>query len=52
MRNGHFDFSEIGEQPEETAPLVKGVLIALIPALLCWAGIISAALKFWHQFFR
>jgi hypothetical protein len=52
MSNRHSDIYEFLEQPEEAAPFLKGVLIALLPALLCWAAIIGAALKFWRQFSR
>ena len=47
MSNRH---SDIYRSSEEAAPFVKGALIALLPALLCWAGIIEAALKFWREF--
>lgn len=54
MSNRHSDIRsdiyEFLEQPEEAAPFLKGVLIALLPALLCWAGIIGVVLKFWRQF--
>ncbi len=50
MSNRRSDMYEFLEQPEEAAPFLKGVLIALLPALLCWAVIIEAALKFWRQF--
>jgi hypothetical protein len=52
MSNRHSETVEILEQPKEAAPFFKGVLIGLIPALLCWAGIIEVALKFWQQFLR
>jgi hypothetical protein len=52
MSNRHSDTVKFLEQPEEAAPFLKGLLIALIPALLCWAGIIEVALKFWRQFLR
>jgi hypothetical protein len=48
MINRHSDPFEFLEQPEEAAPFFKGVLIGLIPALLCWVGIIELALKFWR----
>jgi hypothetical protein len=50
MNNRHSDIYEFLEQPEEAAPFLKGVLIALLLALLCWVAIIEAALKFWRQF--
>jgi hypothetical protein len=52
MSNRHSDTVEFLEKPEEAAPFLKGLLIALIPALLCWAAIIEVALKFWRQFLR
>jgi hypothetical protein len=52
MSNRRSEIYEFVEPPDEAAPLLKGVLIALVPALLCWAGIIGAALKFWHEFSR
>jgi len=48
MINRHSDPFEFLEQPEEAAPFFKGVLIGLIPALLCWVGIIELALKVWR----
>jgi hypothetical protein len=48
MSNRHSEIYEFLEQPEEVAPFFKGVLIALLPALLCWAAIIEAALSFWR----
>jgi hypothetical protein len=51
MSNRHSDTVKFLEQPEEAAPFLKGLLIALIPALLCWAGIIEVALKFWLAIF-
>jgi hypothetical protein len=50
MSNRHSDTYEFVEQPHETAPFVKGILVALVPALLCWAAIIEGALKLWRQF--
>jgi hypothetical protein len=49
MSHRYSDIYEFLEQPEETSPFVKGVLIALLPALLCWAGIIAVVLRLWRQ---
>lgn len=37
-----------GSEHREISPFLTGVVISLIPALLCWIALIEAALKFWH----
>lgn len=46
-----YDASDPFDQPaEEPAPFLKALLIALVPALLCWAAIIGAAFSIWRRF--
>ncbi len=40
---------EIPERPEETSPLLKGVVILIIPEILLWIGLIELALKLWAK---
>jgi hypothetical protein len=48
VRNDANRPSEVPNRPErleEVSPLLMGAMIAFLPALLCWAGIIEVILK-------
>jgi hypothetical protein len=52
----HFVFKRISVIPSphsnhsEISPFLTGVVIFLGPALVCWIGLIEAALSIWHRF--
>ncbi len=46
----HLDLlREIPDRPEETSPLLEGVVILIIPEILRWIGLIELALKLWAK---